>query len=773
MKAAGGAGRRWRSATPIRPASRRILLPLWLSISLLLLLPVSCVKIPESGSRHRVLFYAAATSLLPGSPLDSRSLEEHLTRLGYHSVANEVVTPGQYRISHDSAEIFLRPFHYPGRLFAGGRVRLRLSAEGIRRVELIDSLRTEDLRLEPERIAGFQGETGALLAPLRLEEAPPLLVRALVAVEDRRFYHHPGVDPIGAARAVWINLRHKEASQGGSTLTQQLARSLYLRNDKTVMRKLREAVIALELEMRYSKKEILEAYLNAVYWGTWGSMEIRGAREASRYYLGCDLDKADTAGIALLVGIIPAPNAYSPYNNPAKAKQRRNLVLHELAQRKILTEEEAEKAAARPLPVRRAPLRPAEASYFLEAARAEVERRAPKGILDQPGTIVFTTLDPVDQSAAVTAVRAGLTDLEKAHRRLRRKKDPLEAAVVSIDPENGEVRALVGGRDFLEYPFNRAVDAERQPGSLFKPFVYLTAFEHPRRKDGSFWTPATIIDDEPIEIPVGRKTWTPENYDREYRGEVTARTALEQSLNVPTAQVAYEVGLRRVVNTARDLGIKSPLSAVPSLALGTSEVNLLEITGAYAGLSAGGTAHPPTCLRAVVAPKGEVVPLTALEDPPGAEAEACYLVTSLLQGVIEEGTGRNARGLGVRGAVAGKTGTTDDYRDAWFVGYTPRRSIGVWVGFDHRDPVGLSGASAALPIWAMAMSLSEGSHGDGSFVRPDGVITVAIDPESGLLATSDCPTWRDEIFLAGTEPTERCDRHRRSFLDRLGRFFGW
>lgn len=721
---------------------------------------LSCIppKIPDSGSRQRVIFYAAPTQLRPGEPLDTRDLEDRLRRLDYRRAADPG-QPGEYNLGPGGGVVFLRPFRYPGRDFPGGRVMVRFIEGRISRAEPLAPMPPEDLRVEPERIAGFEGETAAVLKPLKLGEAPPLLVKSLIAVEDHRFEHHPGIDPIGLGRAVINNLRRGAPQQGGSTLTQQLARSLFLHNRKTVFRKATEAVLAVALEVRYSKDEILEAYLNAIYWGTWGAMEIRGAREASQYYLGCDLAKADVAGIALLVGIIPAPNAFNPYHSPAKAKQRRDLVLRRMRETSLISDADLRRALAQPLPSLRAPMRSAEASYFLDAARAEVERRAGPRVLDRPGTAIFTTMDPRDQAAAVKAVTDGLAALERDHKKLRRKDNPLQAAVVSIDPRKGTVRALVGGRDFLLHPFNRAMDAKRQPGSLFKPFVYLAAFRERTRDDGTFWTPCTMLEDEPYEVKAGRRTWRPQNYDRQFRGPITVRHALEHSLNVPTARVAMEVGIPRVAEAARDLGILSPLREVPSLCLGTSEVSLLEITGAYAGLADGGRARAATMLLGILDPDGREVPLARLEDPRGVDAPEAYLVTSLLEGVIDEGTGSRARSLGVRGAVAGKTGTTDDYKDAWFVGYTPCRAVGAWVGFDRVQVVGLSGAAAALPIWAAAMAGAEGREGDGPFDRPPEVVRVAIDPLSGELASDVCPQAVEEDFLAGTEPDQPCSLH--------------
>ncbi len=739
----------------------------------LVLVGVSCLTmpIPKAGSRQTVVYFAAPTDLRPGARLNADELADRLRRAGYREV-DGAPESGEYRSLSSGAEINLRPFQYPDRTFDGGRVRVRVRGDEINRTELIDEIDDAEIFLDPERIAGFEGETGAVLDYLRLSDAPPLFLKSLIAIEDHRFYHHPGIDPVGTMRALWTDLRRGASSQGGSTLTQQLARSLYLHNKKTVARKAQEAVIALGLELRYSKDQILEAYLNAVYWGYWGPMEIRGVGEASRYYLGKEIEDADPAGIALLVGLIQAPNAYSPYSAPQKAKNRRDLVLRLLAEKGILSEGDAKRAIASPLPSRRPPERVAEASFFLDAVRGEIERRAPRGTATKAGTAIFTTLDPRDQDAAVKALRDGLKDLERDHRAIRKKKSPLQAAVVTIDPANGEVRALVGGRDYLTGPFNRAVDARRQAGSLFKPFVYLAAFTHPKRKDGTYWTAATILEDKPIGIRAGRKIWRPMDYDRQFRGEVSLRYALEHSLNIPTASVGNEVGIKRVAEVARDLGITSELDEVPSLALGTSGVSLLEITSAYAGLAAGGRARAPTLLRGILGQNGKPISLSPLSDPTGVDPQESYLITRLLQGVIESGTGAGARSRGVRGTVAGKTGTTDDYRDAWFCGYTPRRATGVWVGFDRRDPVGLSGASAALPIWASIMSQTICRNGDGSFDRPPGIEDALVCTASGELATGDCPEYRDEEFLEGTEPDKECSLHGGGMIGSVRRFLG-
>ncbi|MBD3162458.1 MAG: transpeptidase-transglycosylase [Candidatus Eisenbacteria bacterium] len=727
-------------------------------------------RIPESGSRQTLLFFTRETDLTTGSRLDPDDLAARLTRLGYEE-ASDSLAPGRYARVGDGFRIHLRGFRYPTHRSRPGRLEVRIHGGTITASEPIDPLSIDDRKLEPERIAGYEGSIGSFLDPISLAEAPPLLVRTVLAIEDRRFAHHPGIDPIGTARALWRDLLEGERAQGGSTITQQLARSLFLHNRKTFARKLQEAFLAVGLELRYSKDEILEAYLNAIYWGYWGTMEIRGVREASRYYLGCEIEEADAAGIALLVGLIRAPNLYSPYSSTDRARRRRDLVLRVLEDRGLLSPEEAREALDTPLPTKRPPDRIAEASYFLDAARREILRRSPPGTLAREGVQVFTTLDPRDQAAVVSELRSGLERLERQHRRLRGKDRPVQGAVVVIDPHQGEVRALVGGRDYATGPYNRATEAQRQPGSVFKPFVYLAAFQQLHREEGGYWTPAAIVEDAPLDIPEveeeeGVDEW-PRNWDGEYLGPLTVRRALELSRNGASAAVCTAVGPDKVAQAARDCGITSPLNEFPSIALGASEVNLLEVTAAYGTFATGGTGRTPHLVRGILAPSGETVPLQEIVDPPGVGEAEAYLITRILEGAVDHGTGQPARRLGVQGNVAGKTGTTNDFRDAWFVGFSTDRVVGTWVGFDRGEVTGLSGAAAALPIWAEVMKRIRVPDRDPLLERPEEITIVAICPDSGLLATGECPVFLQEGFIEGTEPHEECDRHRPGILGKI------
>ncbi len=618
-----------------------------------------------------------------------------------------------------------------------------------------------------EEIAAFQGTSRRSQVRVPLGQIPRPVVNAVLAAEDRRFFQHLGIDLRAILRAATLDLRRGELRQGGSTITQQLARTLFLSNERTWGRKLRESAIALVLDLRYPKDRILEAYLNAVYMGHDGGVAVHGLGAAARHFLGKDLAAVQPPEAALLAAAIQAPNRILS-GDPGQAKARRDAVLLTMRQEGMLSEADARQAMARPLPrgPRRAPLR---APYFVDVAREEIARRM---ALPASGEVrVAATLDPALQRAAESAVRSGLERLER--RQGRPGAGRIQAALVAIEPASGQIRALVGGRGYLDSPFNRATRAARQPGSLFKPIVYLAAFETEREGRGPRLTPASLIPDEPIAIPAGGGTWYPKNLDHRFHGAVTVRRALEQSLNVPAVRVAQEVGPDRVVAVAGSLGIRSPLAAVPSLALGTSEVTLLEITSAFATLANGGIRVTPTTLATAESPAG--APLAAPLPPPApaVSAESAFLITHLLRGVMRDGTGRASERWGLSGLAAGKTGTSDGLRDAWFVGYTPDLAVGVWVGIDDGTPVGLTGAQAALPIWAAAMQAAVRRVPPREFAPPPGVVMASVDRETGRPSSFWCGGGAriEEAFRAGTEPPSACGEF--SLAGPADRFLEW
>jgi penicillin-binding protein 1B len=577
-------------------------------------------------------------------------------------------------------------------------------------------------------------------------------VEAVLAAEDRRFYQHVGIDVVAMLRATAANLRQGGIRQGGSTITQQLARTLFLTGERTWSRKLREAALAMLLEFRYSKPRILEAYLNTIYLGQDGDVDVHGLPAAAQHFLHKDVATIRPDEAAWLAAAISAPNRMLT-DQSGRARAARDGVLQTMSKRGVIDETAAQDAMARQIPssAGRASLR---APYFVDLAREEVARRF---ILPSSGEIrIATSLDPTLQRIAERSIRDGVQRIER--RRGNTVRSKVEAALIALDPRSGSIRALVGGRNYSESPFNRATRAARQPGSLFKPIVYLAAFELGAPDHSTPITPASVVSDEALTVQNGERTWSPKNIDGRLLGNVTVRRAVEESRNVPAVRVALDVGLDRIVDTARRLGIRSHLAVVPSLALGTSEVTLLEITSVYAVLANGGARASPTTLEVAAMPAG-VQSVEALQ--PSAQvvsAESAFLITHLLRGVMREGTGRASAHWGVSEVTAGKSGTSDGLRDAWFVGYTSDLVIGVWVGLDDAGMLGLTGAEAALPIWASTMAAAVRQRPPKNFTAPPGVVFMSVNRDTGKPASFWCdqgPTV-EEAFRAGTEPQAGC-----------------
>jgi penicillin-binding protein 1B len=535
------------------------------------------------------------------------------------------------------------------------------------------------------------------------------------------------------------------------------------------------------LEWRYGKNEILETYLNAIYLGQHGNVGLYGVGAAARSYFGKEIEKLTLGEAALLAGMIRAPNSYSPVQDAERARERRDLVLTRMRDLGLIDEAARVKASEERIRVRSGTAPRLLGPYFLDHVRAQIEPSLADSGWQGGGLRIYTTLDPVLQRAAEAAVTRGLDRLEGRYKHLRRGEagQRLQAALIALDPATGEVRALVGGRDYAQTQFNRAIQARRQPGSAFKPFVYLAALGFGPNGAPPPLTPVSFVKDEPLSLRVGRDTWTPRNYEDRFEGTVTVRRALEQSLNAATIRVAEAVGFDAVVRAARQVGFTSAMQPVPALVLGSFEVTPLELATAYATLANGGQRLTPVTVRAVVERDGTLldqpIPTRTATVQPGE----AFLVTNLLRGVVDRGTGASARALGVEGAVAGKTGTTNDGRDAWFVGYTPRLVTLVWVGFDERDVLRLSGSQAALPIWADFMRASLSVLPPAAFTVPTSVVFRDVDPSNGKLATRFCPVVFREAFLSGTDPREMCSDHGgpgqifdslfQRFLDALGR----
>jgi penicillin-binding protein 1A len=607
---------------------------------------------------------------------------------------------------------------------------------------------------EPLRGTKLYDENDELITELHVErrifvplsQIPKTLQDAVIATEDRRFYYHWGVDPVGIARAVVQNYRQARIVEGGSTITQQLTKVLFLTPDRSLERKLKEAVLALELERRYSKNRILEMYLNHVYFG----QGAYGVEAAARTYFGKSASELTVREAALLAGLPRAPSTYAPFEHSRAAKQRREVVLRRMAEYGVLKQEEARKLARTDLGLIPPERRRTTGQYFLEFVQQALEAKYGADLVFKGGLNAYTTLNPSMQLAAEQTLRDGLKTLESRSAKARPGEHP-EGAIVTIEPQTGYVRAIVGGYDFFRSEFNRAVQAKRQPGSAFKPFVYMAALE-------AGFTPVARIEDAPVSYAVGPngQTWKPENYDRRFRGLTTLQQGLEESVNVVTVKLQERVGVNRTIHVARRFGIRSPLTPNLSLALGTSDVSLLELTSAYGALPNQGVWVPPTVIRYVTDAKGKLLEENAPHGREAIPSDIAYVVTHMLRGVVERGTGQVAKSLGR--PVAAKTGTTNDYSNAWFVGYTPRLVTGVWVGYDRPRSLGRdeTGGRLAAPIWTSYMTRILGDTPKEDFPVPDRVVIVSVD----LDPSNECIRPVPMAFVKGTEPPTSCGARR-------------
>ncbi|MCG2721734.1 MAG: PBP1A family penicillin-binding protein [Thermodesulfovibrionales bacterium] len=530
---------------------------------------------------------------------------------------------------------------------------------------------------------------GKVLAELYVERRtfipsyniPDFVKKAFISVEDERFYYHPGVDFIGIMRALWKDIKAGGIVEGGSTITQQLARMLFLQPDKSIKRKIKEAALSIKIEQRYTKDEILGMYLNQAYFGT----RAYGIEAASQTYFGKTTRDVTLAEAALLASMPKAPSVYSPFRNPEKARDRRTTVLQQMLDQKFITEEQFRQAKQEPLP-ETPHFRKYDAPYFIETLRQALEIKYGNGLYTE-GYKIYSTVNSVMQQAAEEAVRKGAAIVEK------RTKPGIEAALLAVDLRTGQIKAMVGGVDFWKNQFNRATQALRQPGSAFKPFVYITAIENGM-------TSEQMISDTPISFPGARsgQTWRPKNYDGQYHGSVTLKTAMAKSLNVAAIRLAANTGVENIIVMAKKLGIQSTLQPYLPLAIGASDVTLMDMVTAYAAFATG-MRTKPQFYEKVLNRDGIVIQEAAIEQEEVLSEKAVNEMKILLRAVVEEGTAKKAKEL--KRDLYGKTGTTNDYTDAWFVGFDDRLVVGVWVGRDNHTPIGArqTGSSAALPVW--------------------------------------------------------------------------
>ncbi len=707
-----------------------------------------------SGARWALpaQIYASPLELYPGLALEAATLEAELRRLGYRSGTPN--KPGKYRRKPNELELHTRSFAFWDGPQAGQAYRITLDGGRIVNLQRSEDQRASSLlRLDPLLIGSIFPAHGEDRVLLKLEDTPAQLVQGLVEIEDQRFYQHFGLDPRAILRAALANMRSGAVVQGGSTLTQQLVKNFFLNNQRTLSRKLTEAVYALLIELHYGKGEILEAYLNEVYLGQDGGRSVHGFGLASQFYFRKPLPELEVQELALLVALVKGPSYYDPRRHPQRARERRDLVLSQWLQAGIIDAATDSRARLQNLGVTQARgTDQARFPAFVDLVRRELSHAYDKRDLTHEGLRIFTTLNPRIQALTETSVTQGLERLQRD-----RKLDELEGAAVVTSVVDGSVLALVGGRDPRYAGFNRALDAQRPIGSLAKPAVYLAALEQPRR-----FQLITPIPDTAVEIEQrDGSVWRPQNYDKTENGPVPLYRALVKSFNLATINLALDVGLDRVADVLDRLGGQRRVAQVPSLALGAFEMSPLEVADSYGTLAAAGFRTPISAIREVIT--RENVPLRRFPFQLGeaVDSSAVFLLDWALQQVMQQGTGRGAyRYLDSAIRVAGKTGTTDELRDSWFAGYGADLLSVVWVGRDDNAPAGLTGAAGALPIWSQIMSDAGVQSLNGS--APEGVEWMRVDLASHLPAPEGCRTIVRIPFTEGSVPDERapCARRR-------------
>jgi penicillin-binding protein 1B len=690
--------------------------------------------------------FARPLELYAGRALSAEALRGELERLKYRPVKSPS-SAGTYAGSGGRFIVHTRPF----RFWDGSEPE-----------------RVLDIRIENGRVTWLKDATGGADPPLvrlgavliasiypthhedrvliRSQDLPPLMVDTLLAVEDRDFYDHWGVDPWAIARAMWRNLRAGGVVQGGSTLTQQLVKNFYLTDERTLARKINEAFMAVLLELHYSKGEILEAYANEIFLGQDGNRAIHGFGLASRFYFNRRLEELGIAETALLVALIKGPSYYDPRRYPERAMARRNLIIDTLQEQNLIGVEKAAAAKKAPLGVNSKGGRPAGAyPAYLQLVRRQLQRDYREEDLRSEGLLIFTTLDPLVQTAAEEAVSKGVPKLEGSR---GFKAGTLESAAVVASASQGEVLALVGGRDPSYAGFNRALEAVRPIGSLIKPAIYLTALSDPQR-----YNLVTLLTDSPVSLRAGDgKLWQPQNYDRKTHGLVPLYRALAKSYNLATVNLGLDLGVDQVVETLGDLGVQRAVSAVPAMLLGSVSLTPVEVAQVYQTLAAGGFRAPLRAIREVLDASGRPLNRYPLAVEPAADAPAVFLTTWAMQQVVQQGTAASLKKRLPAGlTVAGKTGTTNGLRDSWFAGFSGDKVTVVWVGRDDNKPTRLTGASGALRIWGDIMT-TVGNQPLPEFT-PDGVEEIRVDPGNGLLADAGCGRAMTIPFAAEGMPT--------------------
>lgn len=698
--------------------------------------------------------YAMPRKMVVGDSLTEAELIARLQRAGYTEDQSNRI--GYYRRNSDGVVIVTGPESY----FQPHSAVIQISGDRVKRVfSQTENRATNHYWLEPEVVTNLFDAEREKRRPVAYSEIPKHLIQALVSVEDKRFFKHTGLDPIRMAKAAYVDLKEGRKEQGASTITMQLARSFWLDQDKTFKRKIAEIFLTMELERRFTKEQIIEFYANEVYLGRRGSFSIHGFGEAARAYFGKDIRKLTVPEAATLVAIIQRPSYYNPFRYPERVKERRNLALQLMHTNGYLDAQQYTQAVNVPLALSPGETESSDAPYFVDLVNDDLQEKLQDTDFATNSYRVYSTLDIDLQQAAVESVQEGMAQLDQQLRRRRGKKKTgqfPQVALVALDPYTGEVRALVGGRNYANSQLNRAL-AKRQPGSSFKPFVFAAALNEGAANNGrgDAITAASMFLDEPTTFTFNRQIYEPTNYHDAYHGNVSVRDALAKSMNIPTIKAAEQIGYEKVANVVRASGVRSPVMGTPSLALGSYEVTPIELAESYTIFANRGVHVKRSFVTSIRDRENRVVYTHQPQGNQVLDERVAYIMTNLMEEVLRSGTAAGARSKGFTVPAAGKTGTS---RDGWFAGYTSNLLTVVWIGYDDNAEFELEAAKSALPVWTTFMKRAHSlrHYADAKpFTSPKGVVKVSVDPLSGLLAGPDCPS-RVEYFVAGTQPKETC-----------------
>jgi len=782
-------GKGGTSLLPRDPIARSALLA-FLSVALLLLgffsyFYVKYDRIIEQRFRGPVFtnsakIYAAPRVVRVGSAYMVRDIAAELRRAGYTEKDGESLL-GSFHVRGSTIEVLPGPesYHSPE------PATIRVSEGQVASITSHSAGELAAYELEPQLVSSlFDAEQRSKRQLVKYDDLPKVLIDAVIAIEDRRFFQHSGVNFFRLVEAAWVDLTHQRHQQGGSTITMQLSRAFFLTPEKTLKRKLIEMLIAVELERKFSKQQIFEFYANRVDLGQRGSFAISGFAEGARSYFNKDLKDVTVSEAALLAGLIQAPSYLSPYRHPERALERRNTVLEAMVETHALTREQADKAKATPLKLAPPNVEASDAPYFVDIVRDTVISKLNEREMNEQSYRIYTTLDPELQQAAAQAVETGIKLVDQQVTKMRTKKVKVgknkwettvapgpqaQVALVAMDPHTGEVKALVGGRNYGVSQLNHAL-AKRPTGSIFKPFVYAAAVNTALDGSAAVITPTSMVPDQPSTFSYGDQIYEPRNYKEEYHGDVTLRYALALSLNNATVKVAEEVGYDKVADLAKTAGITS-VKATPAMALGAYDATPVDMTAAYTAFANGGVRLSPIFVNSVRNAQGDVVMNFGTEKKPVLDPRVAYVMTNMMEGVLNFGTAFPVRARGFNAPAAGKTGSS---HDGWFAGYTTNLLCIVWVGYDDYSDLRLSGAQTAAPIWAefMKKAVSLPQYSDvRPFSQPEGVVDVQLDKITNRLATPSCPDTYTIAFVAGTEPRDTCDQSGAT-LGFFSRIFG-